>query len=288
MLIHIIASKFNVGISVAIPATVLSINRRLYTLASPTSIIPSQADKNRELIIDLVIGIGLPIIMMVLCLSPSLSLYISLTHLYSALVAQSARFTIVEEYGCSSALYPSWVTLVIASIPPILLELIAGVYGCLSIRAFYKRSINLKSNRYIRLIIFSACDLLCGIPITLFFLYLNIKALVPFPGLEQEQLSQIFQLPTVVWRATTLLELSYELNRWIIVWGAFVFFAIFGFTEESRDNYRAVLQSVVQYFVEITGIRVKSRPSSSKTERCVTSFFFFCSEFSSDILEYVI
>ena len=74
VLIHVIASKFVLGISAAMPATILCINRRLYMLASPTSMIPSKADKNRELIIDLVIGIGLPIIVMLLCLSSNLSL----------------------------------------------------------------------------------------------------------------------------------------------------------------------------------------------------------------------
>ena len=83
MLIHVIATKFYVGVSVAIPAIVLCINRRLYMLASPTSIIPSKADENRELIIDLIIGIGLPIIIMILCLSPSLSLYLFGSSIFS-------------------------------------------------------------------------------------------------------------------------------------------------------------------------------------------------------------
>jgi pheromone a factor receptor len=179
---------------------------------------------------------------------------------------------------------PSWVSLVIISIPPILLELIAGVYGCLSIHAFYNRSKQngthnyLDSNRYIRLISFSACDLICGIPITLFYLYLNTTVLVPFPGLTEEHyhFSNIVQVPAVVWRATTLSELGTELNRWILVWGAFVFFAIFGFTEESRNNYRSMLQSVVQVFVKKSGIKksgIESSIGSSATE-CVASFFF--------------
>ena len=67
--IHVIAIRFNVGISVAIPAIIICINRRLYLLASPTSIISSHAEMNRELIIDLVVGIGLPIVVMALCLS---------------------------------------------------------------------------------------------------------------------------------------------------------------------------------------------------------------------------
>jgi len=209
-----------------------------------------------------------------------------LAHPYSAFLVQTSRFMIVEDYGCSPSFLPTCVLLIIFSIPPILLELIAGVYGCLSIHAFYNRSKldetynDFHSNRYIRLICFSACGLLCGIPISLFYLYLNTMELVPFPGLTQEhyQFSLIYQLPAVVWRATTLSEVSYESSRWIMVCGAFVFFAIFGFTEESCNNYRATLQSVVQVFVKITGI--KSRlisASSSKAEGCVTSFFFLFS-----------
>ena len=75
------ATRFTVGISIAIPATVLCINRRLYMLASPITTVPSQADKNREVIIDLVIGIGLPIIVMALGLSPNLSLRLWLIHI---------------------------------------------------------------------------------------------------------------------------------------------------------------------------------------------------------------
>ena len=77
------ATRFAIGISIAIPATVLCINRRLYMLASPITTVPSQADKNREVIIDLVIGIGLPIIVMALGLSPNLSLRLWLIHIQS-------------------------------------------------------------------------------------------------------------------------------------------------------------------------------------------------------------
>jgi pheromone a factor receptor len=73
---HVIAIKISTGSSVAVPATLLCINRRLYLLASSaqTSVIPSKADKDHELIIDLVIGIGLPMVVMALCPSSNLSL----------------------------------------------------------------------------------------------------------------------------------------------------------------------------------------------------------------------
>ena len=128
--------------------------------------------------------------------------------------------------------------------------------------------------------VFSACDLLCGIPITSLYLYFGIVLgpVVPFPGLKEEHydFSDISQIPALIWRATTLNELDLELNRWINVWCALLFFAIFGFIEESRNNYRAILQSVVQVFVKITGI--KSRPqASSNAEGCVIHIYSFLS-----------
>ena len=76
----VIAIRFNDAMSTAIPATILCIDRRLYMLASPITTVPSQADKKREVIIDLVIGIGLPIIVMALGISSSLFLCLWLIH----------------------------------------------------------------------------------------------------------------------------------------------------------------------------------------------------------------
>ena len=211
----------------------------------------------------------------------------SLAHPHSEFLVEDFRFVIMEDYGCNQTVFVTWVALIILYIPPVLLEIIAGVYGCLSIRAFYNRSnkthindFNFDSNRYARLIFFSTCDLLCGIPITSFYLYIAITDLFPgpFPGLKEEHKNFFFinEVPATVWRSTTLSELAGELNRWILVWGAFLFFAIFGFTEESRNNYRSILQSVVQVFVKITGI--KSRPqASSNAEGCVIYVYSFLS-----------
>jgi len=255
-----ISFRFGIGISVAIPAVVLCINRRLYILASVDSALHYSAAKRREVIIDLAIGIGLPILEIIL-----------------AFFAQGSRFMIVEDYGCAAAIFPSWVAIVVVSVPPILLELIAGVYGCLSIHAFCKRRSemnnilsrhqNLNSNQYLRLMCFSICDLLAGIPITVAYLYFAVKSgLLPYPGFKQEHyhFSDIIQVPAVLWRANTISELSWELNRWIIVWIAFVFFAIFGFTEDSCNNYKAALQAVVCVFRKMTGIKSRSNAIANK------------------------
>ena len=271
--------------TVAVPAVVICINRRLYLLASPTSILPSETDKRREIIIDLAIGIGLPIMIMILC--PFFSITFQVMSLWlihiTAFFAQGSRFSIVEDYGCSPAILRTWVAVVIINAPPVLLELIASVYGCLSIHAFYKRRSRLNeslsshrglnSNRYLRLMAFSVCDLLAGIPISAFYVYLEFKSprLFRFPGLTQEhyQFSQIIQVPAVLWRANAKSEVGYELSRWIMVVAAFVSFAIFGFTREARDKYRVVLQAIVHVFTAITGIKTCKRPSN-RAEGCVT------------------
>ena len=99
----------------------------------------------------------------------------------------------------------------------------------------------------------------------------------PFPGLTKEHydFSQIVQVPAVYWRTNVLFHLNLELNRWIMVWGAFVFFAIFGLTEGSRKNYRAAFQSVVQVFMTITGIKRRPSSKAAEAEGCVTSLLFF-------------
>ena len=105
---------------------------------------------------------------------------------------------------------------------------------------------------------------------TVFYLYRNVVELVPFPGYKQ--FSLIYQVPAVEWRADMLTEQSMELNRWIIVYVAFVFFAIFGFTQESRNNYRATLHFVDQVFVKITSRTALEIKLMGVLRRC-----FFCS-----------
>jgi pheromone a factor receptor len=202
---------------------------------------------------------------------------------------QDARFIIFEDVGCYPLSTASWVSFAIGFVPPVLLELISGVYGCLSIRAFYKHHFKLKdseclshqnlnpNHRYIRLMLFSACDLLVGTPITVFYLYCALP-LFPLRRITERDYSRVPQVPAVLWRATTIRQLHVELSRWIMVFCAFIYFAIFGFTQESRNNYRATLRPVVQVFIMITGIKI--RPSS-KAEECVL-FFFLSSCFPSD------
>ena len=61
-----ISSKFIVGTAVAIPAASLCINRRLYHIASVKSVTVTKAEKRRQIMVDLAIGLGLPVMEMIL------------------------------------------------------------------------------------------------------------------------------------------------------------------------------------------------------------------------------
>lgn len=61
-----ISTKFIIGSSVAIPAASLCINRRLYHIATVRTVTVSSEEKRRAVLVDLAIGLGLPVVEMVL------------------------------------------------------------------------------------------------------------------------------------------------------------------------------------------------------------------------------
>jgi pheromone a factor receptor len=63
---YFLAARFMVGASVAIPACSLCINRRLYHIASVSSVTKTKAQKRRDIMTDLAIGVGIPVLEMIL------------------------------------------------------------------------------------------------------------------------------------------------------------------------------------------------------------------------------
>jgi len=69
-----IVVHFQAGVGVAIPAASLCINRRLYQIATANVVLAKHSDNRRAVIIDLLIGLGIPILQMVMlrCFGTSL------------------------------------------------------------------------------------------------------------------------------------------------------------------------------------------------------------------------
>jgi len=238
-----ISTQFMIGSAVAIPAASLCINRRLYLIASVQSVTKTRAQKRRDIIIDLAIGIGLPILGMIL-----------------HTVVQAHRFVIIEEVGCypftwntppAYPLYFAW---------PVVIGLVSASYCIRTIRElalrraqfkeFLSTNGNLSSSRYFRLMGLAGIEVLCTVPLACYSIYLNLTS-VPLQAYvswdyAHANFGLIDQIPSVAWQADPVEVLSIELSRWFIVICAVVFFAFFGFADEARRNYRLALVSVAK------------------------------------------
>jgi len=260
-----ISARITIGINVAIPVASLCINRRLYHISCVRSVTVSKAEKRRAVVVDMAIGLGVPLIFMVLQYIP-----------------QGHRFDIWEDIGCFPFTYNTPVALALVSIPPIIIGLISGVYGVLSIRSFLllrsqfqevlSVNKNLRVGRYLRLMMLSGIETVSTLSIGSYALYLNITVLEPWKGWEDTHVDFSFvgQYPAVLWRATPFAPML-ELSRWLVIVCAVVFFIFFGFAEEARKNYRSAAQSVVKHVGVSTGSFGTGSTFSSKGSKSSTS-----------------
>ncbi|KAJ7055539.1 STE3-domain-containing protein [Mycena amicta] len=239
-----LSTHFMNGFNLAIPATSLCINRRLYQIASVRSVTKTRAEKRRAIIIDLAIGLGLPL------------LQIPLQY-----IVQGHRYNIFEDIGCLGETYETPVAVVLFHLPPILIGCVSAVYCVLSIRAFYasraqfkellsSSNTNLNLNRYVRLMALASVDLMFTIPLAIWVLYVNVAVVGLSPWISwadtHSNFSRVVQVPGFIWRSDPLSVASIETLRWATVFCAFVFFGFFGFADEAMKNYKTALSSVAR------------------------------------------
>jgi pheromone a factor receptor len=226
-----------IGLSVAIPAASLCINRRLYNIASIRSVTFTTDDRRRAILIDLAIGVGVPALVMAL-----------------QYIVQGHRFDIIEDVGCRPFTYNTPLAYPLVFFPPLIVGLISGVYSALTIRAFYIRSVEIKAvmstnstitfSRYFRLVALAAVDLLFTVPFTAFTIYANLKFGNVAPWISWDDthsgFSRIDQIPARFWRSDPVAQTALEFSRWSVVACAFAFFMFFGLADEAFKNYRKV------------------------------------------------
>ncbi|KAL0952910.1 hypothetical protein HGRIS_007125 [Hohenbuehelia grisea] len=257
-----ISSRIIIGINVAIPAASLCINRRLYHIACVQSVTITKAEKRRAIMVDLAIGLGLPVLGMILQYIP-----------------QGHRFNIFEDVGCFPFTYNTPVAYPLVYCWPVAIGLVSGYYCIRSILAFNKRrtqfkellsaNSNLNSSRYFRLMGLAAIEVLLTVPIGSWAIYLNVSAgIQPWLGWADTHLdfSRVDTYPALLWRFNKINEMSIELTRWSIIICAFVFFFFFGFADEARKHYRLALNSVAKRVGYSTGT-FSSTTSSQNVKR---------------------
>ena len=121
----------------------------------------------------------------------------------------------------------------------------------ITICAFYKRQRQLKqtmshsqgANRglYLRLMALSATEILGTIPLGTYILVTNAKeGVTPWKGWAHthSNSSAVAQIAGFIWRSVPIRTNGLEMFRWSLVACAFIFFAFFGFTDETRRLYR--------------------------------------------------
>ncbi|KAJ6617170.1 pheromone A receptor-domain-containing protein [Mycena sp. CBHHK59/15] len=238
-----ISTHFLNGFNLAIPACSLCINRRLYQISSVRTVTRTRAEKRRSIMIDLSIGLGIPI------------LQIPLQY-----IVQGHRYNIFEDVGCLGETYETPVAIVLFHLPPIIIGMISAVYCVLSIKAFYhsraqfkellSSNNNLNLNRYIRLMMLASTDLFFTIPLGIWVLWVNVRVVGISPWISWENthsnFSRVVAIPGIFWRSNPYTVASLESTRWMTVACALLFFGYFGFADEAIKNYRSAFFSVAK------------------------------------------
>ncbi|KAJ3811579.1 pheromone receptor [Lentinula aff. lateritia] len=223
-----ISSQVIAAAGVGIPASTLCISRRLYRITSTQMVSITRDDKRRAIFEDIAITLDI--------------------------IVQGHRFDIFEQYGCSPTTYNTIPAYFLFYMWPILIGLVSLVYSGLTLRSFYVRRIQftqiLSSNnsinpsRYLRLMLLALVDIMCTIPLGIYIIYVDLKGIALQPWISWADthfdFSRVVLVPAVVWRSDPATVVALELNRWVPIFCALIFFALFGFAEEAMKNYRRV------------------------------------------------
>ncbi|KAF7344923.1 Pheromone B alpha 1 receptor [Mycena venus] len=255
-----ISTHFLYGFNVAIPACSLCINRRLYQIASVRSVTRTKRQRRRAIIIDLAIGLGIPI------------LQIPLQY-----IVQGHRYNIFEDIGCLGVTYETPVAVALFHLPPILIGCVSAVYSVLSIHSFYHSraqfkmflSSNSNLNLYVRLMCIASTSLLLTIPMGIWVLWVNVKDTGLSPWISWDDthsnFSRVATIPGASWRADPYTVASLETTRWATVAGAFLFFGHFGLADEAINNYRGAFFTVRTMVNNLVALFHMDRERSSNT-----------------------
>ncbi|KAI0292308.1 GPCR fungal pheromone mating factor [Russula brevipes] len=236
------STRIQVGLNAAIPACSLCIIRRLYKIATANGVMPTGAGKRSAVITDLLIGLGIPILQIIL-----------------QYIVSGHRYDIYEDFGPFQVTTKTLPALFLFVAWPLVIGLVSLSYGARSICALYKRQRRFKEimsatpglnhGRYFRLMALSSLDMLLTIPIAVYIVVLDVKQGVdPWISWDETHFnySRVVQVPGFVWKNEAHTSQVLEMYRWSLVLCAFVFFAFFGFADEARQHYRLVYNSLAR------------------------------------------
>ncbi|KDQ49476.1 hypothetical protein JAAARDRAFT_143398 [Jaapia argillacea MUCL 33604] len=238
-----ISIRITLAVNVAIPAASLCINRRLFWIANAKgAVLTDKAAKRRAVIVDLCMCVGIPILQIIL-----------------AYIVQGHRFDIFEDIGCFPFIYLTPLSFPLVYAWPLVISLVSAGYCVATLHSFVRLQTNLNKilgedtslsrSRYYRLMALTSMELLFGLPLSSYSLYLNASSRVePFVSWASTHChyDRADQVPSFVWKSNHTMAVSLELSRWSPVACALLFFAFFGLAGEALKNYRDGFNFVVR------------------------------------------
>ncbi|KAG9310929.1 STE3-domain-containing protein [Chiua virens] len=231
-----ICTQIMLASAVGIPASSLCINRRLYHIASVQSVTKTRAQKRHDIMVDLAIGLGIPLLQ--LAVHP---------------VVQAHRFFIIEEAGCFPFTFNTPLAFPLVYAWPLAIGLVSAFYCVRTIRELALRRVqfkeflsanrNLSSNRYLRLMGLAGVEMLFTIPLSIWSIYSNAVGSVVEPYVNwasaHADFDVIEQLPSVVWHQNSAFVAGLQTSRFN--------------STEARKNYQLAYTSVAKRIGVSTG-----------------------------------
>ncbi|KAH9976786.1 pheromone A receptor-domain-containing protein [Lactifluus volemus] len=269
-----IVARLQAGISIGIPACTLCMYRRLYKVLVRQAGAVTRDEKRRTVIIDLLITAGLPILVMGLQ-------YIVTPYSYG----------IFEDLGCQMLSSNTIPAILLFNGWPLVIGCVSFVYCCtyalltspsipqaylltaMILYHFIKRKRKLaeimashqglQRNRYIRLMLLCCSEMIIVVPYSSYSLSTILKrGLTKFSwSTLRHNYTHVPQYSTIEWQSDPVEYATDEVDAWLLVYCAFIFFAFFGFADDARNHYRRVYSSITR--------RIRFSKSSGSPHACV-------------------
>ena len=106
-------------------------------------------------------------------------------------------------------------------------------------------------SRYLRLMAISSVEVFGTIPLATFFIVRDVKGgIEPWKSwaYTHSHYSEVEQIAGFVWKNRPLLATDLEMYRWSLIACAFIFFALFGFAVEAREQYYRLYKLLTRRF----------------------------------------
>ncbi|KAF5309259.1 hypothetical protein D9619_012751 [Psilocybe cf. subviscida] len=239
-----ITTKLIIGSSTALPAAGLCMCIRLYKACSARGK-PADTNPRNVRIWEFVACYGIP------------SLFMALHY-----IVQGHRFDLIETFGCRPALYFSVPAIILVLAPPIVISLIALVYGVLALIQIYRHyqsflssrkdvdsSGNLTFSQYVRLMALALVQIFWATTVSTLCLAVDLKTntVMTYDGW-----ADVHWGFSAVWSTPLMLIPPNEFRFLYITWyivpiSTLMFVALFSFGEDAVEEYRRCFKWIYEH-----------------------------------------